>query len=488
MTAPTGDGVPPGSRAEASADAFRGQLQLAGIGLLLAGIANAVAGLIWIGQSINTLVEAAQHSAPLGWLVVKVLLSLSSLAVIYYTIGSALFLLHREDDGDITFPLVIAAIIPPGCLFGLPAAIYAMVLLSKPEVKALFPKNTPAPAPAESPLAAPAPAKPSPRVLLSAFLALLFLFGFFFAFAFHAEQGGPRGRNSITIGALDPLFTWVKGPTSSSTGFNFISWSFLAAVVAGVAISALWRVGREDQGKAPRDPAWWRDWWKQVGVWGGLLLIACVVRTAMNPETILKPPGERGAPEVSLVNKLAGSSATIAGSPKAPPPAASPLQQPFMIGTGGPELTNEAVQKLKLSKLQADEINRILLAYHREYLALQRRHSKVGKDGAGRIFVTIEPFDEECLALARRLETELGGIVDPALLPVVKDGELPFAIFAWGGACNETIALWKADGKYQVEEKLTSSPGHERDPYTFNMSGPKLEEIPEQFRIFWREE
>jgi hypothetical protein len=159
-----------------------------------------------------------------------------------------------------------------------------------------------------------------------------------------------------------------------------------------------------------------------------------------------------------------------------------------MIGLTGPELTTEAITKLKLSKLQTEEINRIVVTYHRDYLALQRRHSKVGKDTTGRILVTIEPFYDECLALAQRLQTELGGIVDPALLPVVKNGELPFEIFNWGGAYNATISLWKADGKYHVEEKLTSSPGHVRDPFTFNISGPNLEKIPPQFRIYWRED
>ena len=159
-----------------------------------------------------------------------------------------------------------------------------------------------------------------------------------------------------------------------------------------------------------------------------------------------------------------------------------------MIGLTGPELTTEAIQKLKLTKLQTEHINRIVLACHRDYVALHRRHANVGKDAAGRILVTVEPFYEECLALAKRLQTELGGIVDPVLLPVMKNGELPFQIFNWGGACNQTITLWKADGKYHVEEKLTSSPGHPRDPFTFNISGPKLEEIPPQFRIYWREE
>lgn len=85
------------------------------------------------------------------------------------------------------------------------------------------------------------------------------------------------------------------------------------------------------------------------------------------------------------------------------------------------------------------------------------------------------------------MQTELGGIVDAALLPVIQNGELATQIFSWGGACRDTITMWKADGKYYVEEKLTSAPGHDRDPYTFNMSGPQLEDIPEGFRIYWRE-
>ncbi len=176
-----------------------------------------------------------------------------------------------------------------------------------------------------------------------------------------------------------------------------------------------------------------------------------------------------------------------ANTPTPPQEPASEPTQPFMIGFSDPELTSEAITKLNLSKVQTDGINRVLTTYHREYLALQRRHSKVDKDEAGRLLVTIAPFYDECLALANRLQAELGGIVAPALLPVVKKGELPFAIFNWAGAFNQTITMWKADGKYFVEEKLTSSPGHDRDPFTFNISGPKLEEIPEQFRVFWRE-
>ncbi len=138
---------------------------------------------------------------------------------------------------------------------------------------------------------APAAAKPSPRHFLSALLVLLCLFGFFFGFGFQAKHSGSAEglTKIITIGALDPLYTSESGPWGFRWGLNFFSWSFFAVVVAGIAFGALWRIGREDQGKVPRDPAWWRDWWKQVGVWGGLLLIVCTVRTVMHPEKVLRP-------------------------------------------------------------------------------------------------------------------------------------------------------------------------------------------------------
>ncbi len=146
-----------------------------------------------------------------------------------------------------------------------------------------------------------APQPPSPaaskrtRHLLSAFLVLLCLFGFFFGLSFQAKHSGSAAGPTkiITVGALDPLYVSESGPSGFQTGFHFFSWSFFAVVVSGVTFGALWRIGREDEGKVPRDPAWWRDWWKQVGVWGGLLLIVCIVRTVMNPKQVLQPPGER---------------------------------------------------------------------------------------------------------------------------------------------------------------------------------------------------
>lgn len=106
---------------------------------MLAGIADAFSGAIWIGENVEKLVEAVNSGAPVGWRIGETVLNLGMIGVVYYVIGAALFLLRRNDAGDITFPLLIAAFVPPGCFIGFPASVCALVLLSKPEVKALFP-------------------------------------------------------------------------------------------------------------------------------------------------------------------------------------------------------------------------------------------------------------------------------------------------------------------------------------------------------------
>jgi len=136
--------------------------------------------------------------------------------------------------------------------------------------------------------------------------------------------------NVVTVGALDPLYVRESGPSGFQTSFNFFSWSFFAVVVAGVAFSAVWRIGREDRGKVPRDPAWWRDWWKQVGVWGGLLLLVCIVRTVMHPELVLQPPGNRTVSGAYKSN--APAPVQVAGKlPVGTPVAAKWDRNPFNI-------------------------------------------------------------------------------------------------------------------------------------------------------------
>ncbi len=118
---------------------LREKLRLAGIALLIAGIMDALSGLVWIGHNVSVLEELLKQGEPIGWQVASTCLSVGSLWIVYYVVGVALHLMTLEDDGDFTFCLLTAAIVPPGCLIGLPVAIYAMVQLSKSEVKALIP-------------------------------------------------------------------------------------------------------------------------------------------------------------------------------------------------------------------------------------------------------------------------------------------------------------------------------------------------------------
>ena len=152
--------------------------------------------------------------------------------------------------------------------------------------------------PAGDETAPPAGAKPSRRHLLTTFLTLLCLAAFFFGANFSSKmEATPAGRTSITtVGSFDPLFVHEGGPSGFHQYVQFFSWSFFAIIVSGVVFTALWRVCREDEGKVARDPAWWRDWWKQVGIWCGLLFLACAIRTAMNPRAVLKPVGTKPAP------------------------------------------------------------------------------------------------------------------------------------------------------------------------------------------------
>lgn len=133
--------------------------------------------------------------------------------------------------------------------------------------------------------------KPRKRHLLTAGLILLFFAAFIFGIDFRGSSVmTTSGRNSnVYVGAFDPWFVYEGTSKGFHQHLQPFSWSFFALVVAGITFGALWRVGREDDGKTARDPVWWRDWWKQVGIWGGLLLIACVVRTAKDPQKVLQP-------------------------------------------------------------------------------------------------------------------------------------------------------------------------------------------------------
>jgi len=159
------------------------------------------------------------------------------------------------------------------------------------------------PAPVSSHSAATPPlihSKPRKRHLLQATLTLLWLVSFIFAVNFRASSDKVEGGRAehITVGSFDPLFVYERGPTGFDSHINLFSWSFLVCAGSVALLFAIMRIENEDRGKVERDPEWWRAWRNHVGFWWGLLLLICVVRTAMVPATVLNAgkPGKRSAP------------------------------------------------------------------------------------------------------------------------------------------------------------------------------------------------
>ncbi len=239
---------------------LREKLRLAGIGLLIAGIMDAFSGLLWIGQSASVLVELLKQGAPFGWQLALTCLSLGSLMVVYYIIGVALHLMTLEDDGDFTFCLLTAAIVPPGCLIGLPIAIYALVQLSKPEVNALFPAKPPESATTRPVTIVETPPPKWEAALQTCWLAqsnvtrqvlwiALNCLCAFSLFAFFSVKGtsDTDGNHLYQIGFLDPWFVFERriGPGLRSTSGIFLAWSWLFGVGAYASGWLLFKLKRE---------------------------------------------------------------------------------------------------------------------------------------------------------------------------------------------------------------------------------------------------
>jgi serine/threonine protein kinase len=210
-------------------------------------------------------------------------IAMGGLAVGFLAAGGAAFGVHAA-GGNVRDPvaqILIERWMKPAQSFfwalfgvGLLAQIATTVWIRR------MPKQDSAP----EPIASAASPTRGARHVLGALLGLFWLATFFFAANFTASmQTGSDGRRErIQIGSLDPLFTYEQRPDGFSHSVNFASWSFFSLAVSVALFIALLRVGREDSGKVPRETEWWVSWWKNVGIWCGLLLIVCTLRTAIN--------------------------------------------------------------------------------------------------------------------------------------------------------------------------------------------------------------
>jgi serine/threonine protein kinase len=308
--------------------------------------------------------------------------------------------------------------------------------------------------------------------LVQGVLMVVWLIGLFafLCFSFRASSGPGISEKIIAIGAPAPWLEIVHGTMNFRWMIHPFAPSVVLALLGAAAAILYEKIRRSRPGfDAAKDRRSTRRWLIAVGA-----VVALVA--ALAAMLVVRKPA--WTPRQAVI---ADAGAGVPAKPKTP----------FVAGQDGPELSGEAVRYLKLSKLQAGVVNGILQRYATESLALERRHTHVGKDDAGRIVVTVEPFSGECQDLARKMVDELGGLVDSSILPKIEVGRLPQEIFRSAGECNQSIVLWKADGQFHVEETITDwvpAPGMFRSPSSLSFSNPKLEGIPERFRLYWRED
>jgi hypothetical protein len=165
---------------------------------------------------------------------------------------------------------------------------------------------------------------------------------------------------------------------------------------------------------------------------------------------------------------------------------------PITRGENGPQLSEATAKVLKLTKPQHEEANKIFQKYAQEARALERRNTKIEKNGQGHVLVTISHYSTQCLALASNMVAELGGIVPQNILPAVRPGGLPAVVFGGAGECRTEIEMWKADGKYHLHVRTRDwlpAPGMSRSDSSFSNVGPSLENtFYGDYRLYWTEE
>ncbi len=164
----------------------------------------------------------------------------------------------------------------------------------------------------------------------------------------------------------------------------------------------------------------------------------------------------------------------------------------FVEGRNGPEVGPTMIAKLGIPAAQVDEANRVFQNYFKEYVSLERRHTKHSRDAAGHVRITIEPFPGEMHELVNRLASELGGIVEQGIAPLMPEkGKVhtQLGLFRFAGEATVKIDLWKdtSIGKgniYHCDEEYEWLDGSKSGLGT---EGPTAECIPKQYQLYWTE-
>jgi len=174
----------------------------------------------------------------------------------------------------------------------------------------------------------------------------------------------------------------------------------------------------------------------------------------------------------------------------------TPITYPWLGDTGfvntaeGPALGDFLARKLGIRAPQQKEASRIFQDYYRQYVSLERRHTKHTVDD--RVRITIEPFPDQMHELVTRLSEELAGVVAQRVAPPVPEkGKVhsQLGLFRFAGEARVTAELWKEDrgaghDSYYYKEEIAWLNGNK---LTFSGSGRSPSVFPERYRLYWTE-
>jgi hypothetical protein len=165
----------------------------------------------------------------------------------------------------------------------------------------------------------------------------------------------------------------------------------------------------------------------------------------------------------------------------------------FAKGPDGPVLSDAFIKKSHFTPAQVVELNKIVGAYYREFVSIERRHTDVSKDQRGHVHVKIAPFPDESLDLAKRLAAELRGVLGRNVMPQEPkhaDELRGIGLFRHCGLAEVSAELWKDGDKYHFEEKhgTRAIPGGTSGGASRGTSGKNWREVfPEEYHVYWTE-
>jgi hypothetical protein len=165
----------------------------------------------------------------------------------------------------------------------------------------------------------------------------------------------------------------------------------------------------------------------------------------------------------------------------------------FAKGPDGPVLSEAFIRKSGFTPAQVAELNKIIGAYYREFVSIERQHTEVSKDDRGRVQVKIAPFPDESLDLAKRLAAELRGVLGRKVMPERPkraDDLRGIGLFRHCGIAEVTAELWKDGAEYHFEEThgMRSIPGGTAGGASRGGSGKNWRAVfPEEYHVYWTE-